>query len=475
MKAEYDLIIIGSGPTGITAARQASEYGLNFILLDEQGYPGGNVYRNYKHVLSEQPELTAALGQDYQKGPSIMAHDFLNTETYVSEVQVWSIKQDGEVAIKRAEKVSILNGKRILIATGAIERPVPLSGWTLPGVITLGAAQTLLKSAQTIPDAPPVIVGSGPLVFLIIQQYLNLGLTPAAILLSGPLLGKRNSFSSLVRALSHPIPLLKGVWWVMRSILSSAKVFSNVSNIRIKGNERAESISFLHSGKKHEIKTNIIFLHEGVVPNTSLTMAADCEHYWDKKQYCWAPLVDKWGQTSAPNIYVAGDGVRIMGAGAAPLTAALAMLSIATDLGKMDKVTRDQRACPLRKQFVREEHLRNYLDQKFAPPVSIRKAIPDDVMICRCENITAGEIRALTNINCSGPNQAKAFTRCGMGPCQGRMCNLSVTEIMADSLGRTPQEIGHYRIRAPIKSVSVEEMATLGSGKTSEMKMVFGK
>jgi bacterioferritin-associated ferredoxin len=201
-----------------------------------------------------------------------------------------------------------------------------------------------------------------------------------------------------------------------------------------------------------------VLLHQGVVPNVQLTMALGCRHLWDEVQLCWTPQSDAWGRTSLERVFVAGDNGAIAGARAAEYSGRLAALQCAHELDKLSGTARDAKAGELRSKLRSHLAIRPWLDRMYRPREGFR--IPaDDTLACRCEEVTAGAIRKAVALGCLGPNQLKFFTRCGMGPCQGRLCGLTVSEIIARERGVPVSEVGYYRIRQPLKPVTVAMLA----------------
>jgi len=461
----FDVAIIGSGPAGLAAARQASELGLDFVLLDEQRKLGGNVYRNYEHNAAERSDLADVLGADYLAASLTMSTEFLTPENRISGSQVFSIDPNGEVAYKKNRQVSIVTADKILIVTGAMERPTPVPGWTLPGVMSVGAAQTLLKSSALVPKGRSVFVGSGPLTLLVAHQYLKLGNPPAAIVFTGPLFGHRAPARSMFRALRFSGRLAKGFAWLIQLLLSKVDVYTNACDVEISGDSRATQVHFHSKSKTISLPADGVFLHEGVVPDSMLAMSANCEYVWNSAQKCWGPKLDGWGKTTVESIYVAGDSAGILGAHAAAPSAQRAVLSIAADLGYLDQGERDRQGAAPGAALKREQDFREFLDSVFPPPSQPGNDIPDQTIVCRCESVTAGQIRALAELDCANIGQAKAYTRCGMGPCQGRMCGLSVAQIIADSQKKRIEDIGHFRGRTPIRQITLGDLAIFSTNK----------
>jgi hypothetical protein len=211
-----------------------------------------------------------------------------------------------------------------------------------------------------------------------------------------------------------------------------------------------------------------VLLHHGVVPNTQITRLLRVDQAWDNAQQAWKPCHDAFGETSLPGLRIAGDGGGIAGALAAESSGELAAIGAAHALGKLSSDKRDQMAKAPRRALRANLRIRPFLDELYRPPNWIT-APSGDTIVCRCEEVSAHEISRMAELGCTGPNQTKFFSRCGMGPCQGRMCGLSVTGILARELSTTPAEVGAYRIRAPIKPVPLGAIAfndTDGSGQS---------
>jgi len=186
------------------------------------------------------------------------------------------------------------------------------------------------------------------------------------------------------------------------------------------------------------------------------------DHEWYALQRSWRPKLDPWGLSSSARIAISGDGAGIMGASASKAHGQLVALGALERLGVLDRAERDRRAGPPLGRFRRELAPRPFLDRLYAPHREFLSP-PDDAIVCRCEEVTARQIRGYVDLGCLGPNQAKAFGRSGMGPCQGRLCGLTVSEIIADARDVEPDAVGYYRIRPPIKPVTLGELAAMES------------
>ncbi|MGI9413687.1 MAG: (2Fe-2S)-binding protein, partial [Hyphomicrobiales bacterium] len=280
----------------------------------------------------------------------------------------------------------------------------------------------------------------------------------------------RRAAPLLARAMLSGNEIRKGLAW-RRDLKKRAALFrSGVDGVRIEGGDAVEDISFHAGGRSERLACDMVLLHEGVVPNTQLAMAAGAGHDYDPLQACWRPQVDGYGRTSETGILVAGDGAGIGGAELAAEAGRLAALAAAADLSRLSPEEAARQATAARAKIDRKASLRRFLDTLYRPRDEVLAPPDDETMVCRCEEVTAGDLRQVAAMGCLGPNQAKAFTRCGMGPCQGRMCGLASAAILAQATGQSVAETGHLRIRAPIKPITVGELAALeGVGAPPDM------
>jgi NADPH-dependent 2,4-dienoyl-CoA reductase/sulfur reductase-like enzyme len=363
--------------------------------------------------------------------------------------------------MSKGHSAQAVDAKAVILATGAQERPVPFPGWTLPGVLTVGAAQILLKSAGQIPAEPVWIVGSGPLPLLYAVQLVRAGGRIAGYLDTTPSGQWRASLKHLPRALRAVSDLFKGAGWLTSLRASKTLMVSGVSALEAIGTDRVEAIRYRSKdGTSHFVKAGTVLVHEGIVPNIHPALSLDCAMAWNNAQECFAPSVDSWGETSQANLFVAGDGAGIAGAKAAKLRGELAGIRVAEKLGRLSNGDAAVAARGMRKALTRELATRPFLDALYRPRPEIFTP-PDATIVCRCEEVTAGEVRACGRIGQPGPNQLKAATRTGMGPCQGRQCGYTITRLLAAEQSRTPAEIGFFHIRPPLKPVTLAELASL--------------
>src|SRR5712671_1066950 len=453
-----DFAIVGAGPAGMAAAILAAELGLDTLLIDEQEGPGGQIYRAIERAGADGP-APSPLGADYLAGRSLARALRASGAEYRPATTVWHIDPDGTLSLASDSAVDSITARRILLATGAIERPVPIPGWTLPGVMTVGAAQILLKTADLVPDGRAVLAGQGPLLYLAALQLARAGAPPLAVLETTP----HENYHGAARYLGGLWPgrraLGKGLALMLGVRRAGIPVRRGVHGLRALGRIGLERIVW----QGGEIAAEHLFLHEGVIPNTQISLALQLAHHWDEAQLCWQPSIDEWGRTSLPTIAIAGDGGGIAGAEAAALSGRLAALDAAAALGRIGEAERDRRAGPIRAERARERAIRPFLDALYRPRDSVLAPADDDTIACRCEEVTVGQIRRAVRLGAPGPNQLKAFTRCGMGPCQGRVCGPIVGAVIAEARGLPIRDIGTYRPRAQYKPIPGGALAGMGA------------
>ncbi|HWL28956.1 MAG TPA: NAD(P)/FAD-dependent oxidoreductase [Burkholderiaceae bacterium] len=456
LQGHVDVAVIGAGPAGMAAATVCAEHGLNVAILDDQATPGGQIYRG---ITLASRKMREVLGPDYCAGDALVAPLLDGRINYMPDTAVWEVTRDKTLHLTQGGRSSSLQADYVVLSTGAMERPFPIPGWTLPGVMTAGAAQILLKTAGATAMGPVILAGCGPLLYLLAAQYLAAGTQIAAVV-------DTTGWSDYWRALqdgrgaaSDISSLAKGLKLLRTIKKAGVPFFTNASNLEATGDDRVREFKFTSGGKVHCLAANVLLLHHGVVPNTQFTWSLRAPHEWSEQQLCWLPKTNAVGELDgASGIFVAGDGAAIIGAQAAAQHGRLIGIEISGRAGRLSAGARDEEVSRLNRRLNKTRQFRRFLDALYRPKAAHR--VPaDDVIVCRCEEVTAGALRNHVALGCLGPNQAKSFSRCGMGPCQGRQCGLTVTELIATVRGVEPATVGYFRVRPPVKQVTLGELA----------------
>ena len=469
VRDSYDVAVVGAGPAGLTAATVCAGAGLSTVLFDEQPAPGGQIYR----AITQTPvRRHSVLGNDYWYGARVVRGFQASGAQYVPGATVWSLSREREIGVSIDNAARLTQAKRVIIATGALERPVPIPGWTLPGVMTAGAAQILLKSAGLVPQGRTVLAGCGPLLWLLAWQYFNAGVRIDAVLDTAPRENRRAAWPHAVSFLLSPY-FRKGLL-MMLSVRRRGRVISDVTELRAEGDGKVQHVVYrTGDGAENRLPADTLLLHQGVVPNVNLAMSVGIEHRWDEEQLCWVPVVDGYGGTALEGIAIAGDGAGIAGAWAAEERGKLAALAVVRALKPDARRELLPDEARVRLALARVERGRLFLDRLYRPADRFRQP-EGDTLVCRCEEVSAKQIVDTVALGCTGPNQMKSFLRCGMGPCQGRLCGLTVTELIARARGVPPSEVGHYRLRPPVKPITLAELAGLPKDEAAIKAVVRG-
>lgn len=455
MSSHHDVIVIGAGPSGLASGARLAEMGLDTLVLDEQNKMGGQIYRN---IEGAPPQSLHFLGEDYAQGLPLAERFRSSGASYASGAAVWQAEADGQVCYSKDGHSHHVSANYIVVATGAMERPMPIPGWNLPGVMGAGAANNLAKEAGLTPQGKVVIAGSGPLLLLEASLLLKKGVQVEAILETTPKLPNPAAIPRAPEALLRADFLWKGVKMLRDIQKSGVAHYKGVTQISAQGEGTLQKVQATCGTEKIEIAADILLLHFGVIPNTHIHRQIGCHMQWDKRLRYWYPQTDTWGRTNFERVFATGDGAYVSGALAAQYKGELAALEIAHCLGLIPDYERNQLAAPLRKAMRNDAFPRPFVDAMYAPrPEQFQ--FEDDTVLCRCENVTVGDVREAVRLGAHDLNEVKIVTRCGMGPCQGRMCGPALAEIVAAELETTPDKTGRLNIRPPLRNIPLAEIA----------------
>ena len=461
MKDSRELVIIGGGPAGMYAAISASICGVDVLLLDQRETPGGQIYRRVESPALADPTL---LGDDYLLGGPLVALFRASTADYRPDTVVWEVSPRREVSLYGGSGPRIIEAQRVILATGALERPFPIPGWTLPGVMAAGGAQSLIKNDGLLPKVPVVLAGTGPLLLLLACQYLNMGVEIAAVLETTPRGNLKRAIAHLPGAIMAGGYLSKGVGMLTRLRRAGIRHVRGVESLRAVGSDHLQQIEFHAGGRDHCLDVSLLLLHQGVVPDINLASTVGCALRWDNRSLCFKPRVDQWGNSNIDGVAVIGDGAGIVGANSAQWIGELAGLEAAHQLGHIHVNARDTQAQKPRNLYRRSLSIRPFLESLYRPPDAYRIPTESGVVICRCEEVTLEMVRGQIGRGARDPNVIKSRIRCGMGLCQGRYCGLTVSEIIAAETDQKIAEVGYFRLRPPVKPLPISAILELATG-----------
>lgn len=444
--ADPTVVVVGAGPAGVRAAERLVAAGLRPVVIDEGRKAGGQIYRQPPDGFRR----AAAALYGFESGKAEAIHRsfaaLLPNLDYRPETLAWNV-YDGRVHLVTGLESRSIAYDALILATGATDVLMPVAGWTLPGVFSLGGAQIALKAQACAIGRRVAFLGTGPLLYLVAYQYAKAGATVAAVLDTAP-------FSHRVRALpklaARPAMLAKGLYYTAWLKRHGVRLLTGVTPVAIAGSSRVEMVLIRDSaGRAQQVACDAVGMGFGLRSESQLADLARCRFAFDPLSQQWLPETDADGRTASAAVYLAGDGARIQGADAAELAGRLAACAALRDLGRE---VDEAEIAGLRKRLVPMARFRAGLAQAFPWPAGLAATLPDDTLVCRCEAITAGELRrSAAELGASEVNRAKAFSRVGMGRCQGRYCGLAAGAVLAAALGVPVEQVGRLRGQAPVK------------------------
>ena len=443
--ADPIIAIVGAGPAGIRAAEALARHALPAILIDEAPKGGGQIYRQPPDFFRRP--ASARYGFDAGKAHALhqTIERLASVIDYRPSTLAWNV-WNGRLHTLFAGRVDKVPFDILVIATGAMDRILPLSGWTLPGVYALGGAQIALKYQGCAIGQRTVFLGTGPLLYLVAYQYAKAGAQIGAVLDTSPAAAKRGALFSLA---STPSMLAKGLYYRAWLATHGIAVEEGVAPMGIAGSSGVREVSYRLKGAEKTVRCDAVGLGFGLKAETQLADLAECQFRFDEENRQWLPERNADGESTVAGVYLAGDGGGIGGADAAELWGERVGLAIAARCGKQ----RDsRRIATIDRELARLARFRAGLERAFPLTAQHLATLPDDTILCRCERIRIGETKtAIHDFSVVEINRMKAITRVGMGRCQGRMCGLAAAEVLAAETRQGVAAVGRLRGQPPVK------------------------
>ena len=451
----FDVMVLGAGPAGGHAALAAAGAGLRVALIDEQAAAGGQVWRLGSAGRAEAAEA--------REGGRLRERLANSAVSFLPGRRIWSIGGGYRADMVGPAGSESVEAPRLIAATGAHERVVPFPGWTLPGVIGLAAATVLLKAEAIVPGRRVVVAGCGPLLALVASGIVKAGGQVVAV---ADLAGPADWLAALPSLLPRPSQLVRGVGWMLTLGTARVPVLFRHGVRRAEGAMQVERVVLApvdreggwRGGDERAFDADALAVGHGLVPGAEVPRLLRAALRFDRALGGWVPVLDPAGRTSIAGLYAAGDGAGLRGAAVAALSGSLAGLAAAYDAGRLDAAGFDARRAPLAAKAKRVAAMA----ASMAAMMTLRQAqvasIPRETVICRCEDVTRAEIEAAARAGACELNQLKQFTRCGMGPCQGRFCGDVAAELLAQTLAVPREEVGLWTARPPLRPVALSDL-----------------
>lgn len=391
-RQRFDILVIGAGPAGIAAAVRAAECGVHVGLVDDNPTFGGQIWRG---------EFQNAHDRD-----ALRWHDLLlGAEiTKLSGMRVFQQPEPGVVLAEGRDGVCEFRYQNLIVATGARERFLPFPGWTLPNVMGAGGLQAMVKSGLPIRGKRVVVAGTGPLLVAVASYLRRQGAEIAVIC-------EQASWSRLaqfgVGLLGYPGKIAQGL--LLNQELSGIPFATNSWPLAAHGVQRLESVTISRSGKVEVIPCDYLACGFHLVPNIELQSLLGCKISGGYVQ------VDDFQQTSVPGVFCAGEPTGIGG---------VELALVEGEIGGLAAVGETMRARKLFGARRKGRRFARMLDRAFRLRPELKDLPSADTIVCRCEDVAFSRLRQHTSWRA-----AKLHSRCGMGPCQGRVCG-PVTEFL---------------------------------------------
>jgi D-hydroxyproline dehydrogenase subunit alpha len=465
MAAEtYDVLIVGGGPAGLAAASEAAAAGLSVCLVDERPTLGGQIFK--QPGLGFRVTDPKALGSDFLRGRELIEAAERSGARLLLRTSAISIRETAIVVVEEGERAQTLSGRRVLIAPGAHDRPVVFPGWTLPGVITAGGAQTLVKTQRVLPGRSILFAGSGPLALAFPAQLRGYGANVTAVLEAGPAPGARDVLRLLAAARGNLTLLRDAVSY--RTALLRARVPLRYRRIVVaaEGDGRVEQVVHAAAdvdwrpvaGSEERSEADALCLGYGFFPSVELLRLAGCDFAYDEDLGGPVVTVDEWQRTTQLGILAAGDGTGVAGSYTAIDQGRLAALGAALDLGTLSASDASERAAPLRRRLGQKQRFAAALRRLHRVGQGIYELSTPETIVCRCEEVTSAQLDDAIEAT-DDLNVVKTLTRAAMGLCQGRNCQRHVAATIARHHGRALAELPVATPRPPVRPVPIAAIA----------------
>jgi len=453
-----DVLIIGAGPAGMSVAAKLGSAEKEVLLIDERKASGGQYFKQPATDFSVSEEK---LDSQYRKGKALIRKFEKSGAKSLFNLKIWGVFGPEKFLGYDDKNRYVITPKHVVIATGAFERGLVFPGWTLPGVLTTGAGQSLLRSYQVSAGNRVAIAGNGPLNLQLAAELIRAGVDVAAIAESAKLFTLKNFILGGLLFLRSPKLALTGVGYLLTIAKAKTKILPGHIVARVDGSESVESVEFkkLDKSAAKSFKIDAITIGYGFIPSNEIARALGCDHEVDKRWKYLGAKKTLAGSTNVPNVWIAGDGSGINGAQVAQSSGALLAYALLAQEGSRKSIS-DQIS-----NFISYVQLRNQLGfQKvlwriFKAPVFIDELAEEETVVCRCLSINYSQIKAGISEDTLSAGASKRISRVGMGRCQGRYCSPVIQKLISENSGLEMDEHSGFAPQMPIKPVEIGVIA----------------
>jgi NADPH-dependent 2,4-dienoyl-CoA reductase/sulfur reductase-like enzyme len=460
-----DVLVVGGGPAGLAAAEMAARCGASVVLVDERAQLGGQYYKQPADGFAID---RTALDRQFRNGRALIDSVERAGVRILTGTTVWAAFGPHALEAVSATSAVSLRSKRLLLATGAYERAVPMPGWTLPGFMTAGAVQTLLRAYQTPPGRRVLVSGNGPLNLQVAAELVRSGVQVVALAEAASRPGIR-AWQDL-HAMFATAPDLIRDGLAYQSVLRRAGVPTHFGHAVIsasgEGRVQQATIAALDAagtaipGTEKSFDVDVVCTGFGFMPSNEIARTLGCRHSYDDDRGHLVVVSDERGRSSVDHVWVAGDSGGLGGARVAVALGAIAGADMAVGMGftvpgPQAKALRNA-AAALR----RNRRFQSALWRLYRAPRLLDQFATPDTLICRCEEVPFAAMHDAMRSATGGIGSIKRVTRIGMGRCQGRYCSALVAEMAARDAGVALDEYSFMAPRIPFKPVPIGRIAS---------------
>jgi len=454
-----EVTIIGGGPGGLSAAYELVNQGISVSLIDENSMLGGQFLRQLtpEFIKNKKSFLDINI-KEYNQLLNLINNPYF---IYINNSIVWNILDEMVVVYVQNNQTKLISSNYIIVASGAYDRAVPFPGWTLPGVMTVGGVLNLLKSQLILPGKNIIVSGNGALI-LLIANYLNYaGANILEVLESS---NHKLNLVDIIKLFYVPSLFKKGIAFRLNLMLSGIPYKTGEIIVEAKGDKIVEEVIIapINSEGKTDLSrsrtviTDILITGFGLTSSSEITQFIGCEHNYNALKGGWIPIRTKCFETTIKNVFSVGDCAGIKGSDIASCEGRIAGITALNRIKNNFSINKNK-LNHFQNKLKKYNNFQNIINKIYLPPNNYLSLINKNTIICRCEDVTYGDLLTYLDQNIYDIRSLKSVSRAGMGKCQGRNCLGTIISILEqNNCSHVFDNNPNYR--PPLKPVLISDL-----------------